>query len=146
MHKTLAFVSGAAVAFVGYLALSDQLVFRVYSFLFFFIVEQPYSQWDPVYDPESNVFTIRLDIERDFIVGGRVTSLQRLYGNNSANNSHILERKIWSWITNSALFCLSIEYSVAFFHLDKPFDEKVGNAVESYSRKTRGKERERRGY
>ncbi len=44
MHKTLAFVSGAAVAFVGYLALSDQLVFRVYSFLFFFIVEQPYSQ------------------------------------------------------------------------------------------------------
>ena len=37
MHKTLAFVSGTAVAFVGYLALSDQLVFRVYSFLFFLL-------------------------------------------------------------------------------------------------------------
>ena len=29
LHKTLAFVSGAGVAYIGYISLSNQLVFRV---------------------------------------------------------------------------------------------------------------------
>ena len=29
LHKTLSFVSGAGVAYIGYISLSNQLVFRV---------------------------------------------------------------------------------------------------------------------
>lgn len=39
MHKTLAFLSGAGVAYVGYIALSNQLVFRVLLNMIYYLSE-----------------------------------------------------------------------------------------------------------